>query len=270
MFEWLPILFALISTGIIAGLLAGLLGVGGGIVIVPVLYFIFQFLKINPHSAMLIATGTSLATIIPTSMASMRAHWRRKNIERQLVQRWFPFIVIGVVSGVSLATSLGGRVASTVFGVVAILVSLNMLLRARSTPILKELPGRIWQSLAAFCIGLISSIMGIGGGTLGVPFLTAFNLDVHRAVGTAAVFGFIIAVPGAVLMLLFGETPADAPLGTYGLVNVIGFAIIVPLTVMMAPVGVKLGSYLNGAILKRVFAVFLCLSGMRMLYQLLQ
>lgn len=265
--EWLPILMALIACGVVAGLLAGLLGVGGGIVIVPVLYFIFQLLDISPSTAMLVATGTSLLTIVPTSISSIKAHHGRGNVDFGILKLWAPCIVVGVVVGVSFATSVGGLIATTIFGCVAILVSLNMLFRAKAAALFPALPNKIGQGVLASIVGVISVIMGIGGGTLGVPILSAFNIPAHRAVGTAAAFGFIIALPGALLMLLLGTTPADAPEGTYGLVNVYGFLVIVPLTVLMAPVGVKLGSRLNAVMLKRVFALFLAISGMRMLYQ---
>lgn len=266
MMEWLPIVLALVATGAIAGLLAGLLGVGGGIVIVPVLFFIFQLLGISAVTAMPVAVGTSLLTIVPTSLSSIRSHWRKGNVDFAIVKFWAPFIALGTLLGVVIATKAGGGIASLLFGVVAVLVAMNMLFRAGAAPLLQEMPRKIWQGVLAAVIGLISVIMGIGGGTLGVPFLSACNVQTHRAVGTAAVFGLVIAVPGALVMLT-GTTPMDAPVGTIGLVNLLGFAVIVPLTVIMAPVGVGLGARLNGVLLKRIFAVFLCISGARMIYQ---
>lgn len=267
MIEWLPIFFALVVCGLIAGLLAGLLGVGGGIVIVPVLYFIFQLLGISPQTAILVATGTSLLIIVPTSMSSIRAHHKKGNVDFSIVSLWAPFIILGVIAGAIFSTSIKGVMATTVFGVVAILVALNMLFRAKSLPIFSQLPNKITQAFMASIIGIISVIMGIGGGTLGVPTLSAYNTPAHKAVGTAAAFGLIIAVPGALLMLVLGATPNDAPPGTFGFVNLYGFIVIVPLTVLMAPLGVKLGSRLNGVMLKRIFALFLIISGIRMLYQ---
>ena len=269
MTEWIPILLALTVTGAIAGLLAGLLGVGGGIVIVPVLFFIFQLLGISPATAMSVAAGTSLLTIIPTSISSIRSHHKRGNVDFSIVKRWGPMIVLGAIAGVFFAGYAGGEIASIIFACIAIVFALHMLFRAQSKPLFIQLPAKIWQAIIASVIGLISVIMGIGGGTLGVPTLTAYNTPTHRAVGTAAVFGLLIALPGATLMLLLGDKPADAPVGTYGLVNLIGFAVIVPLTVAMAPVGVRLGSVVNGVLLKRIFAVFLCASGVRMILQAL-
>ncbi|MBB3062881.1 sulfite exporter TauE/SafE family protein [Microbulbifer rhizosphaerae] len=265
--QWLPIIAALMLTGVIAGLLAGLIGVGGGIVIVPVLFFVFQWLGISAATAMSVATGTSLLIIVATSLSSVRAHHRRGNVDTELLRSWAPFVALGVMGGVLLATRGGGVLASGIFGAVALLVAINMLLRADAKILAESLPGRLIQRGIAAVIGLLSSVMGIGAGTLGVPVLTAFNTPAHRAVGTAAALGFVIALPGALLMLLLANTPADAPEATFGFINLPGFALIVPLSVVMAPVGVWLGSRLDGAALKRVFAVFLLFSGTRMIYQ---
>lgn len=263
----LQVLAALLATGALAGVLAGLLGVGGGIVIVPVLYHILQVTGVSPGSAALIATGTSLATIVPTSLSSIRAHLRRGNIDGALLRRWGPPMVLGVVLATQIALRGGGGVVALVFGLVALLVAANMLLRAAAPPFVDGLPGRPWQWGMAFGVGGFSALMGIGGATLGVPLLTAFAYPAHRAVGTAAAFGLIIALPAVALLLLTGHTPADAPAGTVGVVNLIGFVCIVPLTVLLAPVGVRLGGWLDGARLKQVFALFLMLSGLRMVWQ---
>lgn len=265
--EWLPILVALLATGALAGLLAGLLGVGGGIVIVPVLYWVFQLLGVSAASSMVVATGTSLLTIIPTSISSIRSHHARGNVDWAVVRLWAGFIAVGVAIGVMFTARAGGEAASLVFGVVSILIALQMLLRTHSTGILDGLPAWPWQGLVALGIGAISAIMGIGGGTLGVLALTACGVGVHRAVATSSAFGFVIAVPGAMLMLVVPTTPADAPPATFGLVNLLAFIAIAPLTVLMAPFGVRLGGRLPAAGLKRVFAVFLIISGARMIYQ---
>ena len=266
--QWLPTIIAMLITGAFAGILAGLLGVGGGIVIVPVLYFILQAAGVSPATAILVATATSLLTIVPTSISSVRAHHKRGNVDWLLVQRWWPYMLLGVVLGSSFALQTRGIAASAIFGVVALLVAANMLLRATAAPIAQQLPGMRGQGAMAGFIGFFSVIMGIGGGTVGVPLLTACNYSPHRAVGTAAVFGMLIAVPGA-LAMLFAQAPPDAPEGMIGMVNWPGFLCIVPLTVMLAPTGAWLGSKLDSLMLKRVFAIFLLISGSRMLMQVL-
>lgn len=264
----LPLILALASCGILAGLLAGLLGVGGGIVIVPVLFFLFTSMAISPDSAMLIATATSLATIIPTSISSIRAHHKKGNVDFALLQRWTPFIVAGVLGGSFLVTRINGDVLTPLFGGIAILAALNMLFRGNAAAVADTLPRKSGQAAMASGIGFFSSMVGIGGGTLSVPLLTAFNYPAHRAVGSAAAIGLLISLPGALTMMLVGQTPSDAPSGTVGLVNLYGFACIVPLTVLLAPVGASLATRLDGALLKRIFAIVLFITGARMCAQL--
>lgn len=264
----LPTFLALVGTGIFAGILAGLLGVGGGIVIVPVLFFLFQSFGVSPESAMVIATATSLATIIPTSISSIRSHHKKGNVDFELLKRWAAFILIGVLVGSWLVTRVDGTLLTMLFGIIATLSALNMLLRTGKSALFAELPNKAGQCAMGSSIGFFSSMVGIGGGTMSVPLLTLYNYPAHKAVGTAAAIGLIISLPGALTMLALGSTPADAPVGTLGLVNFVGFICIVPLTVLFAPVGASLAAKLDAGKLKKVFAVVLLITGLRMLAQL--
>lgn len=267
---WLPMLGALLLTGAIGGIVAGLLGVGGGIVVVPVLYLLFQSLGVSPATAMLVATGTSLLVIVPTSISSLIAHHRRGNVDWVLLKRWSPAMSAATLAGSLVVSRIGGSLLSGLFGCVALLVAANMLLRANAGGLFDGLPGTVGQAILAAIIGFFSVMLGIGGGTLGVPIMTAFGMGAHRAVGTASAFGLIISLPGVLAMLLLAATPVDAPPGTLGNVNLTGFAVIVPLTVLLAPCGAALGARLKSAALKQAFAVFLALTGSRMLVQTLQ
>ncbi|MFP8966167.1 sulfite exporter TauE/SafE family protein [Pokkaliibacter sp. CJK22405] len=269
MAEWLPVILGLLATGVVAGILAGLLGVGGGIVIVPVLFWMFQHLGISPATAMSVATATSLATIVPTSISSIRSHHRRGNVDVELLKRWAPGIVLGVILGAVVSTRINGHWLTLMFGVIAVLVALNMLFRAKAKPLADTLPSVWGQRVLGLIVGGLSVMIGIGGGTLGVPLLTAFNVAAHRAVGTAAAFGLLIALPGVITMLVTGVSPTDAPVGTWGLVNFPGLILIVPLTVLCAPLGVAIGQRLDQAMLKKIFAVALMITGVRMLIQVL-
>ena len=260
---------ALVATGAFAGILAGLLGVGGGIVIVPVLFFLFQSFGVSADSAMLIATATSLATIVPTSISSIRSHNQKGNVDFALLKHWVLFILIGVLLGSWLVTRVDGTWLTILFGVIATLSALNMLFRTGKSALFRQLPSKAGQLTMGSSIGFFSSMVGIGGGTLSVPLLTLYNYPAHKAVGTAAAIGLIISLPGALTMLLLGSTPSDAPAGTFGLINLIGFACIVPLTVLFAPVGASLAAKLDAAKLKKVFAVVLFITGLRMLMQIL-
>jgi uncharacterized membrane protein YfcA len=266
MASW-PIGIALMGTGVFAGILAGLLGVGGGIVIVPVLYFLLQGFGVSSASAMSIATATSLATIVPTALSSIRAHYLKGNVDVDLLKFWAPIILVFAVIGSFSASKIDGNALTWMFGIIAVLVSLNMLFRANASAFFMELPGKIGQAVMAMMVGGLSVMIGIGGGTIGVPLLTSFNVATHRAVGTAAAFGLLIALPGVITLLIFGQTPVDAPVGTWRIVNLPAFAFIVPLTVLFAPVGAKIGAALNQQQLKKAFAIVLFFTGTRMLIQ---
>jgi uncharacterized protein len=266
--QWLPTVIAMICTGAFAGILAGLLGVGGGIVVVPVLYFVLQTTGASAATAMLVAVATSLLTIVPTSISSISAHNKRGNVDWLLVKCWWPFMMVGVVLGSSVTFHAKGTATSSVFGMVAVLVALNMLFRAKSAPITQQLPSVKGQGLMAGLIGFFSVIMGVGGGTVGVPLLTACNYSSHRAIGTASAFGILIALPGSMVMML-AQTPADAPQGMIGMVNWPGFLCIAPLTALFAPAGAWIGAKMNSIMLKQIFAIFLFVSGGRMLMQVL-
>jgi uncharacterized membrane protein YfcA len=261
-------LLALIATGAFAGILAGLLGVGGGIVIVPVLFFVFQGFSVSSESAMVIATATSLATIIPTSISSIRSHNQKGNVDFDLFKRWAVFIFIGVLAGSWLVTRVNGTWLTGLFGVIATLSALNMLFRSGKSALFQSLPGKAGQAIMSSSIGFFSSMVGIGGGTISVPLLTLYNYPAHKAVGTAAAIGLIISLPGAATMLILGQSPADAPVGTLGLVNLVAFLCIVPLTVLFAPVGASLSTKLDAVKLKKVFSIVLLITGIRMIIQI--
>lgn len=265
--QWIPIILSLVATGMFAGTLAGLLGVGGGIINVPVLYFLFQYFGVSPGNAMLIATGTSLATIIPTSISSMRSHHRRGNVDWRLVKRWSLFMVSGVLLGAYLVTLLDGRYFAFIFALLALFMAFSLGFRSQSSALFPQLPKMPWQGFLGSFIGFFSVMVGIGGGTLGVSILTAFNYTVHRAVGSCSVFGLLISLPGALILFSMSTTPGDAPPATYGYVNVLALVFLVPLSVAFAPVGVWLGSKLDGNKLKKVFAVLLAFTAFRMLMQ---
>lgn len=259
---------ALVATGAFAGVLAGLLGVGGGIVIVPVLFFIFQSLGVSAASAMVVATATSLATIVPTSISSIRSHHKKGNVDFDLLRRWAGFVFVGVLAGSWLVTRIEGGWLTALFGAIATLAALNMLLRTGQSALFPHLPGKAGQTAMGASIGFLSAMVGIGGGTLSVPLLTLYSYPAHKAVGTAAAIGLIISLPGALTMLVLGRTPADAPVGTFGLVNLMGFLCIVPLTVVFAPMGASMAARLDAEKLKKVFSVVLLITGLRMLAQI--
>ena len=257
----------LLATGVAVGLVAGLLGVGGGILMVPVFYLLNLYVyHLTESASILLAVGTSLACMVPTSISSVMAQHKKNNIDWSLIKGWFVSLLAGVICGALLSAFKGGTWLTGLFG--WMFVALRMFLGAKKEAKFKSLPGVIWQHVAAFFISFLSVMVGIGGGSLTTPYLTAFNVPIHKAVGTAATVGLIICLPGAIMGILFADTPAAAQSmpGVWSVVNWLQVLFIVPCSVIFAKVGVALGSKMNQVLLKRIFAVVLFLTAARMLY----
>ena len=257
---------AMLCTGAIAGVLAGLLGVGGGIVIVPVLFILFDYLDIPAQISMHIAVATSLATIIPTSISSARSHHKKGSIDIGMLKSWAPLIFIGAAIGGVLSKYLASSSLTLIFGVIALLVSINMAL-PKKVVIADELPkGVVGKGLLPSFIGGFSALMGIGGGTLSVPILSAFSFPIHRAVGTASAFGLVIAIPAVIGFIWSGWSADLRPPYSIGYVSVPAAVLIFSVSVFTAPLGTKLAHSLNPANLKKAFALFLFITSLRMLW----
>lgn len=261
---------ALLLTGALGGFAAGLLGVGGGIVIVPVLFHIFTLLGIDGDVKMHLAVGTSLSTIILTSAMSVGAHWRRGAVDVAMLKRWGIAIFLGVVAGTFLAGHVKGPALMAVFGVVALLVSLHMAFAKPTWRLADKLPGGVSEQAMAAGIGAVSAMMGIGGGTLSVPTLSLFGYPIHKAVGTAAAIGFIIGVPGTIGFVLSGLGEPDLPPYSLGYVSLLGLALITPTSILMAPVGAWAAHALPVRGLKLAFAAFLFATALRMLWTVIE
>ena len=267
--QWLPMVTALLAAGALGGLVAGLLGVGGGIVIVPVLDVALELAGVDRAVALQVAVATSMATIVPTSFASSRSHARRGSVDSAVVRRWSVPIVVGALAGAGAASHVDARVLAILFGVVALLVALKMLLPLEGVVIRKALPGGVAGAAIPASIGAVSAMMGIGGGTLTVPTLTLCGVPVHKAVGTAAALGLWISVP-ATLGYLLAPTPGDSlPALNVGWVSLPGFAIIAPISWRIAPLGARFAHALDRRRLSAAFGAFLLLVASRMLYRAL-
>lgn len=265
--SWLPLVAAMVGAGALGGVLAGLLGVGGGIIIVPVLDLALVTAGIDPAVAMHLAVGTSMATIVPTSVSSSRSHARRGAIDLEVVRRWSLPIVIGALAGSLLASSVDGRILAAVFGVVAGLAALKMALPLDHLVLRQGLPEGLAGAALPASIGAVSAMMGIGGGTLSVPSMTLCGEPVHKAVGTAALLGLWISVPATIGYLLAHPVGEVMPPWTVGCVNLPGFAIIAPVAWLLAPVGAHLAHTLDRRKLSAAFGVFLLVVASRMLYR---
>ena len=261
-----PIVGVMLATGVVAGILAGLLGVGGGIVIVPLLEYLLGYAGVPPEFRMHVAVATSLATIVPTSLASARAHHARRAVDWSLIRVWSVPMLLGSLAGALLAGRASGALLTGVFGAVAALAAIKMLLPLDEMRLANSVPRGVEGGLVAATIGAISAVMGIGGGTLSVPAMTLTGQPVHRAVGTAAFFGLVISLPGTVGYML-ARPEVELPWGTVGLVSLLGVALIVPGTLMAAPLGARIAHASSRRVLSAMFGLFLLVVAARMLYR---
>ena len=260
---------SLIIAGAFAGFIAGLLGVGGGIVVVPALFFILGALGVSEAVRMHVAVGTSLATIIVTSLISARAHAARGAVDMALLRQWAPGIVVGVSVGSGLALLMDGRTLTGLFASIALVMAVQMAFGNPDWRVSDQPPHGLAAQAIAAVIGAISALMGIGGGALSIMALSLYGYPIHRAVGTAAAIGSLIGVPGTIGFILGGwGDPAFPPL-SLGYVNLLAVLLILPTSMLFAPFGAKAAHALPVRSLKSAFAIFLAATSIRMFVSIL-
>lgn len=251
--------------GSAAGILAGLLGVGGGIIIVPAVTFLSPHLGLSPDYVVHAAVATSTALIVPTSFMSARSHHRRGAVDFSILKVWGPAIGLGAFCAGAIAAWIPTRTLGSIFAVVAILVGWLMI-RSRPIPQLADaLPPKPAQGVIAGGIGLLSSWMGIGGGSLSVPTLSAFGVPVHRAVGTSSALGLCISLPGLIGWLVSGWNIDSSTAPHLGFIQLVPFFLMLVPMMGLAPVGVRLAHALPAQKLKKIFGVFLILTALTLL-----
>lgn len=255
----------LLVIGALAGVLAGLLGVGGGIVLVPAFFYAFNLLGYDSPQLMQMCLATSLATIIVTSSRSALAHHRKGAVDWDILKSWGIGIAIGAVAGVALATTLRSTALQAIFGVLATIVAIYMTLGRDSWRLGQAMPKGVARLVLSPLLGFLSVLMGIGGGSFGVPILTLYNTAMHRAVATAAGFGVIIAVPSVVVFLFVQMPDGGRPPFTVGAVNLVAFGLVIAMTLITAPMGAALAHKTDARRLKRIFGAFLIVVGLNML-----
>ncbi len=249
--------------GAFAGVLAGLLGVGGGIVLVPAFFYAFSVLGFDSPQLMQLCLATSLATIIVTSIRSVLSHNKKGAVDWDILKSWAPGIVVGAVLGVVTAAALRSGALQAIFGMLAVIVGLYMTFGKAGWRLGAAMPQGVMRLVLSPVLGFLSVLMGIGGGSFGVPVMSLYSVPIHRAVATAAGFGVIIAVPAVIGFLM---TPiAVAPPLTFGSVNLVAFVLVIAMTLVTAPWGAALAHRLDAGPLKRVFGVFLILVALNML-----
>jgi uncharacterized protein len=257
---------SLVAAGLFAGLVAGMFGIGGGAVIVPVLFFLLDGMGYS-ETAMHVAVATSLATIILTSARSVMAHHKHGAVDWSIIRGWAPWIMLGAVCGMGLSGYMSKRMLLGIFGTLLILLAAQIAFGRPSWRLAEKMPGGIGRAGAGAAVGTLSAIMGIGGGTFGVSLMTLFGVPIHRAVATAAGWGVAIGLPGAIAAIFVGWGREGLPPLSAGFVNLPAFVLISTFTVLMAPVGAGLAHKLNAALLRKLFGGLLVLVAIRMVWQ---
>ncbi len=257
----------LLASGAVAGMFAGLLGIGGGIIIVPVLAMVFTSQGVSIDVLMHVAIGTSLATIVITSLSSIRAHHKHKAIDWPVVRVIATGVFVGGLVGAVIAKLIPGEDLKFIFSIFMLLIAAQMYF-GNEAKAHRTLPHKFGMLVAGTSIGSIASLMGVGGGSMSVPFLTWCNMNIRKAVATSSAIGFPIAVAGTIGFIVTGWSVADRPVMSFGYVNLPAFLSIVVASVLFAPIGAWIAHRISPVILKRIFAAFLVVLGTRMLMTL--
>ena len=262
--EILNLLAVLAVAAAVAGFMAGLLGVGGGIIMVPALYYAFTILDFDILTRMHLSVGTSLAIIIPTSIISTKTHMEYDAVDFKMVKSFGVFILIGVILGTFLAVNLSTPPLVLFFSIFAFMVGLVFIfLREKLVENPKTISIMI-KNISGVIIGFISIPLGIGGGSLMVPFMRTFGYDIRKSIGTAAAIGFLISVSGAITMIIGGKiiNNVNTPF-SIGYINMLGFFVFVPVTMVMARIGARVVYKIDRKLLSRIFGVFLIIVSIR-------
>lgn len=257
--------FALVLgvAGAFAGVLAGLFGIGGGAILVPVFFYTFHAIGVGDAVRMHLALGTSLAIIVPTAIRSFLAHRKRGAVDMALLRGWIVAVPVGTLLASVIAASVSGTVLMAVFSGLSLLMALRMFFNRDSWRLGTDLPGNPLRWLVGMAIGLLSGLMGIGGGVLNNIFMTVYGRTIHQAVATSAGLGALISVPGLIGYVWAGWGDAGLPPFSTGFVNWLAMALVIPVTLVTAPLGVRAAHALSRRHLEIGFGVFLLLNAIQ-------
>ena len=262
--EIINLLAVLAISAAVAGFMAGLLGVGGGIIMVPALYYAFTVLDFELATRMHLAVGTSLAIIIPTSIISTKTHMEYDAVDFKMVKSFGIFILIGVIAGTFLAVNLKTPTLVLFFSIFAFMVGLFFIFLREKLVENPKTISDIVKNISGIVIGFISVPLGIGGGSLMVPFMRTFGYDIRKSIGTAAAVGFLISLSGTITMIMGGKIidNINTPFSV-GYINLLGFAVFVPVTMIMARLGAKAVYKIDKKLLSKIFGTFLLIVSIR-------
>ena len=254
-------------TAIPVGFVAGLFGIGGGLITVPFLYYIFGLLNIDPQYVMHLAVGTSFAIIIPTSIVSVLTHHKYKAVDFQIVKNYGAFIILGVIIGTIFAASLKTKSLVLFFSIIIFFLSIYLLtIKEKDENVLAKIKLHL-KIILGFIVGFISAPMGIGGAIMNVPILKFFGYSINKAIGSAAAIGFLIALFGAFGFLITGSyLNVDLPL-SIGFLNVPAFLIFIPITTIMARLGAKTVHKIDKKKISKFFGIFLLMISIKFLFE---
>ena len=262
--EILNLLAVLAAAAAVAGFMAGLLGVGGGIIMVPALYYAFTVLDFDILTRMHLSVGTSLAIIIPTSIISTKTHMEYNAVDFKMVKSFGILILVGVIFGTFLAVNLKTPSLVLFFSIFSFVVGLFFIFLREKLVENPKIISSLVKNISGIIIGFISIPLGIGGGSLMVPFMRTFGYDIRKSIGTAAAIGFLISASGAITMILGGRIidNVNTPF-SIGYVNLLGFIVFVPVTMVMARIGAKVVYKIDRKLLSKIFGTFLLIVSCR-------
>ena len=262
--EIINLLAVLAISAAVAGFMAGLLGVGGGIIMVPALYYAFTVLDFELATRMHLAVGTSLAIIIPTSIISTKTHMEYDAVDFKMVKSFGIFILLGVIAGTFLAVNLKTPTLVLFFSIFAFMVGLFFIFLREKLVENPKTISNIVKNISGIVIGFISVPLGIGGGSLMVPFMRTFGYDIRKSIGTAAAVGFLISLSGTITMVMGGKIidNINTPFSV-GYINLLGFTVFVPVTMIMARLGAKAVYKIDKKLLSKIFGTFLLIVSVR-------
>lgn len=264
------LILLLLAIGCAGGFLSGLLGVGGGIIFVPALFFSLSSLGFSGDHAMHIAIGSSLAVVMATGSMSAFSHYKRGGVDLDILRRWSVPIMIGVILGALVASSVKSVVLKEIFASMTILIAFYMAFSGErgERPPLRFLTVPVQKAMAGI-IGLVSAMLGVGGAILTVPLMSCIGLPMQRAVGTGAALGVAVSIPGVISYMISGSLAGEnLPAWSIGYVNLLTVAMIIPTSMLIAPLGVKLSHNMPRPMLRRVFAAVLVIVSVRMFLSL--
>lgn len=267
--ELLVLALALMGAGILAGFLGGLFGVGGGLVLVPALFYLFGVLGADSNARAHLAVGTSLAVVVVTSFRSLAAHRQSGAVDGGVLRDWGPWVALGGAFGAVIAGQVDGRGLLAVFGGVGLLLAAQFAFGDPRWRIGAHLPKGGLRAALGGGIGILSALMGIGGGAFGATLLTLFGRPIHQAVATAAGFGAFIAIPAALGYVLIGWGMPGRAVLSLGYVNILGFALLSVCTALTAPIGARFAHRVDSRLLRKLFAAFLALTALNLLREAL-